>query len=100
MLEARDFAEPLGPGNPLAAALRAAREYYADRQTPTDGGTDAYPLLLVRPDGIAAYYKVREAIASWDAEFGYELVEADWSLELPPPDPQRPDQSTLHRPRG
>ena len=34
------------------------------------------------------YYYVREAIQSWDSEFGYELVEEDWELKYGPADPQ------------
>ncbi len=56
-LTEEDFQGPMGPGNPLAAALRAAREHLAAQQK-TSGGPieEPYPLLLVRPDGIAAYY--------------------------------------------
>lgn len=82
-----DFEEPLGPGNPLAAALRAAREYLL-----VHGGFDPrrdgepYPLLLVRPDAVAAYYAARAALSSWGADFGYELIEQDWKLAYPPAD--------------
>jgi hypothetical protein len=84
-----DFREPLGAGNPLAAALRAAREYIVREDGGTIGAkeTEPYPLILVRPEGIIAYYKVREAIESWDAAFGYELIDNDWSLEFPPSNP-------------
>jgi hypothetical protein len=86
-LLAADFEGPLGPSNPLAAALRAAREYLVRRGTvdPTQGG-EPYPLLLVRPEGITAYYAARAALKSWGSEFGYELVDADWELAFPPPD--------------
>ena len=83
-----DFDEPLGPGNPLAAAIRAARE-----QMLLQGGLDPqntgepYPLLLVRPGGIAAYDCALAAMKSWGSEFGYELIGADWQLKYPPPDP-------------
>jgi hypothetical protein len=82
-----DFLPPLGPGNPLASALRAAREYIARESPVADTGHDTlpYPLILVRPDGIAAYYRVRDAIESWDADFGYELIDGDWDIEFPPP---------------
>jgi hypothetical protein len=86
-LRVSDFEGPLGPGNPLAAALRAAREYIAAHQPPHEID-EPYPLLLVRPDGIAAYYKVREAIESWGPDFGYELIGGDWTLDIPPPDAQ------------
>ncbi|QDU87766.1 hypothetical protein Pla175_11320 [Pirellulimonas nuda] len=84
-----DFTPPLGVGNPLAAVLRSAKEYYGR----LDGGDgynpeiEPYPLLIVRPDGIADYYRVREAIRAWDSDFGYELVNADWELAYPTPNP-------------
>src|SRR5205823_3022459 len=78
-----DFLGPGGPSNPLAAALRAAQEYW--RYAPTDGGVpnEPYPLLLVRPEGIIAYYLARDAMSSWNAEFGYELIGSDWKLDFP-----------------
>jgi hypothetical protein len=81
-----DFIGYFGPGNPLASALRAQREYFA-RQAP--GGQlddEPYPLLLVRPEGIAAYYAARAALDSWGSEFGYELIGSDWKLKFPPAD--------------
>jgi len=82
-----DFEGPQGPGNPLAAALRAAREYLLT-QTGFDPEKDGepYPLLLVRPRGIIAYYAAREAMKSWGSEFGYELIGDDWKLAFPRPD--------------
>jgi hypothetical protein len=82
-----DFDGPQGPGNPLAAALRAAREYLL-----VQGGIDPknsgepYPLLLVRPSGIVAYTTARGAMASWGPDFGYELISESWKLQFPPPD--------------
>jgi len=84
-----DFEGPMGPGNPLAATLRAVREYML-----TQGGFDPqrqgepYPLLLVRPGGIGAYYAARMAMKSWASDFGYELIGEDWELRYPPPDPE------------
>ena len=83
-----DFEGPMGPGNPLAAALRAAREHLM-----AEGGFDPqagepYPMLLVRPKGIGAYYAAREAMKSWGCDFGYELVGDDWNLAYPPPNPR------------
>jgi hypothetical protein len=89
-LTPRDFAPPLGAGNPLASALRAAREFLV-HQYPEMGEsaeTEPYPLVLVRPDGVGAYYRVRAAIESWDSDFGYEFVESDWKLAFPSADPQ------------
>lgn len=86
-LSSEDFAGFLGPGNPLASALRGAREYFA-RQGATKEGAEPYPLLLVRPDGIEAYYAARAALSSWGSDFGYELVGGDWKLKFPDADPQ------------
>lgn len=83
-----DFAASLGPGNPLDAALRAVREELLSRGQfdPLKDG-EPYPLLIVRPGGIEAYYAARAAMTSWGTEFGYELIEEDWKLNYPPPDP-------------
>jgi hypothetical protein len=85
-----DFRPPIGPGNPLVAALRAAREHF-DRNLPPgapDKDAEPYPLIVVRPDGFHFYRLVRESIQSWDSEFGYELVEQDWELKFGNSDPQ------------
>jgi hypothetical protein len=89
VLEADDFAGPLGSGNPLDVALRAVREYLLRHQgfDPEKTG-EPYPLLLVRPQGTAAYYAARAAMESWASDFGYELIGDDWQLEFPSPDPQ------------
>jgi ElaB/YqjD/DUF883 family membrane-anchored ribosome-binding protein len=82
VLTAADFEGPLGPGNPLAAGVRAA-EQYLGRSTSIKQQDEAqpYPLLLVRPDGINSYYVARAALKSWGSDFGYELIEQDWQLE-------------------
>jgi len=82
-----DFEGPPGPGNPLASALRAAREHVA--RNPGESGdpnVQPYPLLLVRPSGVMAYYAARESIQSWGSEFGYQFVDEDWTLNYPPRD--------------
>jgi hypothetical protein len=80
LLTAADFRGPLGPGNPLDAVLRAKREYLAKA---TGGrGTEPYPLLVVRPSGIIAYQVAREAMKSWDDEFGYELISEELNLDF------------------
>jgi len=81
-----DFEGPPGPGNPLASALRAAREQIAlaGGSGPDD---QPYPLLLVRPSGVMAYYAAREAIQSWGNDFGYQFIDEDWQLVFPPADP-------------
>jgi hypothetical protein len=88
-LAAQDFMPPIDSGNPLASALRAAREEISkETGGVTTKQTEPYPLILVRPEGIEAYYLVRMAIASWDADFGYEFVGSDWKLDFPPASPQ------------
>ena len=89
-LSASDFLRPLGVGNPLAAALRSTREYLKrqDSDTTFDPDAEPYPLILVRPDGVEEYYGVRAAIRTWDSDFGYELVDSDWDLTFPTPNPE------------
>jgi hypothetical protein len=81
-----DFTGPKTAGKPLASAIRAEREYLA--QSGQVGDKEPYPMLIVRPDGIAAYYAARAALTSYDSDFGYELVEKDWQLKYFPSDPQ------------
>jgi len=84
-----DFDGPPEAANPLERALRAARELLlAEKKIQGTGSDEPYPLLLVRPDGIPAYYVAREAMKSWRSEIGYELVGEDWDLEFPKADPE------------
>ena len=84
-----DFRGPMGTGNGLASVVRTIGDYLR-RMKHTDLGDAGrpYPLLLVRPDGIGAYYAARAALQSWDDEFGYEFVEQDWELEFHTPNPE------------
>jgi hypothetical protein len=88
-LRPSDFDGPLGPGNPLAAALRAVREHLVTigAFNPERDG-EPYPLMLVRPSGIIAYYAARAGMQSWGSDFGYELIGESWPLQFPPPDPR------------
>ena len=89
VLSVADFAGPLGPGNALASALRAAQEHSLMIQPGEVAEIgQPYPLLVVRPDGITAYYVARAAMSSWSSDFGYELIEADMRLAFPPADPK------------
>jgi hypothetical protein len=82
-----DFIGPPGPGNPLAAGLRAAREYLVKYGGNDPAGSgEPYPLLLVRPDGILAYYTAREAMSSWGSDFGYEFIDQNWEIKFKPPE--------------
>ncbi len=91
VLTEKDFDGPLGPENPLAAALRAAREHIMT--TAGKNITDAeikriepYPLLLVRPAGTLSYNCARQALESWGPDFGYELIETEWKIDYPSSD--------------
>lgn len=84
-----DFDEDMGPGNPLDVALRAVREYWVKHNL---GGGEPYPLLLVRPSGIAAYYVARAALEPWGGQFGYELIGEEWEIVYPPANPQLAEQ--------
>ena len=86
VLTAEDFAGPQGPGNPLASSLRAIREYL-NQYDPDASQGEPYPLLIIRPHAAEAYSSARRAMKTWDAEFGYELLDAETILQFPPPDP-------------
>lgn len=83
LLTMEDLRPPHGPGNPLDASLRLIRSRF-QTQDGSSGQAAAYPLLLVRPDGIAAYAAARSALGAWDDQQGYELIEADMPLAFPP----------------
>ena len=86
ILTVEDFEGPQGPGNPLAASLRAIREYLV-QYDPGANQAEPYPLLVVRSHGAESYAAARRAMKSWDAEFGYELIDSEKKLQFPPADP-------------
>ncbi len=87
VLTASDFNGPPGPGNPLASAIRAARDRLVESAPdPRSPDAEPYPLFLVRPDGVEAYYAARAAMQSWGSDFGYQTIDGDWKLEYPPAD--------------
>ena len=90
-LQGSDFLATSWPGNPLAAALRASREYYNEKaiRSGLSEPPDPYPMILIRPNGIRQYTIARAAIQSWDSDYGYEFIDSDWQLDYPEPfDPQ------------
>ncbi len=87
VLSEADFPENALSLNPLSSGVQVAANYY-ERLAPPGEVEDPYPLLLVRPDGIGAYYAARAALKSWGADFGYEFVEQDWQLRYDPPNPR------------
>lgn len=89
VISPQDLQPPLGSGNALAAALRAARDHYI-RQHPAEGGsrdTEPYPMIVIRPDGTEHFGLARRAIEAADFDFGYEPVEQHWELNYGTPDP-------------
>jgi hypothetical protein len=59
-----------------------------NRQQPIDVSEPSkqetpYLLLLVRPGGIATYYRALAALRNLKVDFGYEFVESDWVLDFP-----------------
>ncbi|QDU63623.1 hypothetical protein Pan216_45040 [Planctomycetes bacterium Pan216] len=84
-----DLAHPERWDNSLAEVVRAIVDSWPESQ-----GNDSrekvtpYPLFLVRPDGIAAYYLARKAIEHVEAPYGYELVASDVDLAFPNADPK------------
>ena len=84
VLREDDFLTASHPDNPLDALMRAAGLFYTERESVSQN-TKPYPLIVVRPGGIDAYYAVRESLQAWGEQFGYELVADDWNLEFPPP---------------
>jgi hypothetical protein len=91
VLTADDFIAPTWPGNPLAAALRASREYLNEKAAKEGAPEppDPYPLIIIRPGGIQQYALARAAITAWDSDYGYEFVDEDMKLAFPgTPDPQ------------
>jgi hypothetical protein len=44
--------------------------------------SNPYVLFLVRPDGIATYYKAQASLKGFQLDFGYELVDQHWALDF------------------
>ncbi len=85
VLTPADFNEVIGAGGPLPAAIRAAQRYYidngiADRERP-------YPLVIARPDASGSFARVLATLSDINADFGYEIVDADWQFDFSAADP-------------
>ena len=57
------------------------REYL--QQTLGTKESTPYLMLLVRPGGITNYWKLQSIIKPMDIDFGYELVDKIWVLDIP-----------------
>ncbi len=84
-LTARDLEGFQTDDNPLLAGVVALREHWIEIDGPSS--PKPYVLLLVRENGVAAYYAARTMLQSLDGETGYELLTDDLSLALPTIDP-------------
>jgi hypothetical protein len=62
---------------------RIARQREAQKTAGTPPDKPAYLLFLVRPEGIASYYRTLAALRALDVEFGYEFIDRDWLLDFP-----------------
>jgi len=84
LLSIEDLKPPFGPGNPLDSSLRLIRSEFQSLDPNSTTGVSPYPLLLVRPNGIKSYVLARAAMAGWDDQFGYELLDQQMPLAFPP----------------
>jgi len=104
IIRRQDLQPPLGSGNALACALRAARDHYV-QQHPQEGqtrDTEPYPMLVIRPEGTELFGLARRAIEAADFDFGYEPVESHWELDYGVPDPvlAKAEQQALEQARA
>jgi hypothetical protein len=77
--------------NPLLAGTRALVQHWrAESKRNANGEIDdePYVLLIVRPSGSVAYYAARRMLSELSQSTGYELVEANRELDVPPSDAQ------------
>lgn len=74
--------------NPLLAGTQALVRLWKERRRESPGSEpEPYVLLLVRPSGCLNYYLARNFLTPLGANFGYELIEENWKLSVPDPDP-------------
>lgn len=80
------------PGiNPLLTGTQTLSAYWRawHRMHPEPGVEDEpYVMLIVRPSGSVAYYIARKLLGGLQQPYGYELVSADWELDLAEADPR------------
>lgn len=76
--------------NPVLAGARALVQHWYEwnlNQPQPSAESEPYILLLVRPNGSLSFYIARKLLARLGRPFGYELIEDDFPLALPDPDP-------------
>ncbi|NBR06832.1 MAG: hypothetical protein EBT92_13810, partial [Planctomycetes bacterium] len=67
--------------NELLTRTSQLRDYLLQTLGPKDA--TPYLMILVRPGGITNYWKLQSVIKPMEIDFGYELVDKIWSLEIP-----------------
>lgn len=73
--------------NPLLAGAKALSDYWTAVSVKSGGKEpEPYVLLIVRPSG-SKFYAARQLLEALDRPFGYELIEENLPLDLPPVDP-------------
>ncbi len=75
--------------NPLIVGASALINYWTSwnlRQENPGREPEPYVLLLVRPNGTIAYYVAMEMLRDLKQPHGYELLEEDTELQMPPVD--------------
>ncbi|HEY3965249.1 MAG TPA: hypothetical protein VGM05_11910 [Planctomycetaceae bacterium] len=74
--------------NPLLAGAQSLVRFWARRKRSSGPAEpEPYVLLLVRPSGCFTYYLARKYLSPLGVLWGYELIEEDWKLSVPDPDP-------------
>ncbi len=72
--------------NPLAAGTGALINYWTAwnaKQSNPRAEPEPYVLILVRPDGVVAYYVAMRMLENIRTAHGYELIDESTSLQLP-----------------
>lgn len=74
--------------NPLLAGAQTLVRFWARRKRSAGPAEpEPYVLLVVRPSGCFTYYLARKYLSTLGVHWGYELIEEDWKLSVPEPDP-------------
>ncbi|MEO0531168.1 MAG: hypothetical protein AAF266_11435 [Planctomycetota bacterium] len=87
-LSLRDLVAPKY-SSPVGAASRAITRYYEEHPEARAANEvgKPYPLLVVRPGGVDAYYRARTALEMAGIDYGYQPVGDDWPMEYGEPNP-------------
>jgi hypothetical protein len=90
LITAKDLEGFTHKANPLAAGTGALINYWSVwnlKQRQPHAEPEPYVLLLVRPDGVYAYYVALKMLEPIRTSHGYELIEESTALKLPEVDP-------------